>query len=40
MENWQNPKIDYVGGDEVTPGIFNVLGENEKYLKDEQDIIK
>ena len=40
MENWQNPKIDYVGGDEVTPDIFNSLGENEKYLKDEQDIIK
>ena len=40
MANWQNPKIDYVGGDEVTPDIFNSLGENEKYLKDEQDIIK
>ena len=37
---WQEPRSDYVGGDEVTPGIFNCLGENEKYLKDEQDIIK
>ncbi len=37
---WQEPRSNYVGGDEVTPGIFNCLGENEKYLKDEQDIIK
>ena len=40
MVNWHNPKIDYVGGDEVTPGIFNCLVSNEKYLKEEQDIIK
>lgn len=37
---WQEPKIDYAGGDEVVPGIFNGLGENEKYLKTEQDLIK
>ena len=36
----QEPRSDYVGGDEVTTGIFNSLGENEQCLKDEQDIIK
>ncbi len=40
MANWQNPKQDYVGSDEVTPSIFNRLGENQQYLKDEQDKVK
>ena len=32
MPNWTEPKTDYVAGDQVTPKIFNDLGENEKYL--------
>ncbi len=40
MANWQNPKHDYVGSDDVTPNIFNRLGENEQYLKEEQDKVK
>lgn len=37
MSNWNEPKSDYVASDEVLPGIFNELAENEKYLKEVQD---
>jgi len=33
MPEWNDPKSDYVASDQVTPGIFNELAENEKYLK-------
>lgn len=34
MSNWTEPKTDYEKKDHVTPDIFNVLGENEKHLKE------
>ena len=37
MANWNEPKDNYQGGDEVTPEIFNNLAANEKYLKGEKD---
>jgi len=29
---WVDPKSDYIASDQVTPTVFNTLGENEKYL--------
>jgi hypothetical protein len=37
MAVWNEPKNNYTIGDEVTPGIFNELAENERYLKETQD---
>lgn len=34
MSNWKTPKIDYHAGSQVTPDIFNTLGENERYLQE------
>lgn len=34
MANWKEPKIDYKAEDQVTPSIFNTLGENERYLQE------
>ena len=34
MANWKEPKIDYKPTDQVVPSIFNVLGENERYLQE------
>ena len=31
-KEWVEPKTNYVAGDQVTPTIFNNLGENAKYL--------
>lgn len=33
MAEWKEPKIDYTAEAQVTPSIFNTLGENEVYLK-------
>jgi hypothetical protein len=38
MAVWNEPKSNYVAGDEVTPDIFNGLAENEKYLKEQTDL--
>lgn len=34
MANWKEPRIDYKPTDQVVPSIFNVLGENERYLQE------
>lgn len=34
MANWNEPRIDYKPSDQVVPSIFNVLGENERYLQE------
>lgn len=34
MATWKNPKVDYNVGSQVTPDIFNTLGENENYLNE------
>jgi len=38
MAVWNEPKSNYVAGDEVLPEIFNELAENEKYLKEQSDL--
>lgn len=37
---WVEPRIDYVAGSQVTPSIFNNLGENEKYLNEKKCTIE
>lgn len=37
MATWNEPKSNYIASDEVKPSIFNVLAENEKYLKETQN---
>lgn len=34
MATWTNPKNDYKAEDQVTPSIFNILAENERYLNE------
>lgn len=34
MATWREPRIDYRASSQVTPSIFNNLGENEQYLRD------
>lgn len=34
MTEWKEPKTDYTAEDQVTPDIFNGLGENAKHLKE------
>lgn len=34
MANWKEPRIDYKATDQVVPSIFNILGENERYLQE------
>lgn len=34
MATWNTPKSNYGPGDQVTPSIFNTLGENEEYLNE------
>ena len=34
MSTWKEPRSDYTTENQVTPEIFNVLGENEKHLKE------
>lgn len=34
MSSWKEPRSDYTKENQVTPEIFNVLGENEKHLKE------
>lgn len=34
MLEWNEPKYDYKAADQVVPEIFNVLGKNEKHLKE------
>ena len=34
MATWVEPKNNYKAEDQVLPTIFNVLAENERYLKE------
>jgi len=34
MADWKEPKVDYKAEDQVTPDIFNTLGQNEIHLKE------
>lgn len=34
MSSWKEPRSDYTKESQVTPEIFNTLGENEKYLNE------
>lgn len=34
MTDWKEPKTDYKAEDQVTPDIFNGLGNNAKHLKE------
>lgn len=36
MAEWKEPKIDYTAEAQVTPSIFNTLGENERYLQEKK----
>ena len=36
MAEWKEPKTDYTAEAQVTPSIFNTLGENERYLKEKK----
>ncbi len=38
MATYNEPKSNYNATDEVVPGIFNELAENEKYLKEQVDL--
>lgn len=34
MAEWTEPKTNYTAGSQVTPGIFNGINENQKYLNE------
>lgn len=34
MSLWKEPRSDFTKESQVTPEIFNTLGENEKYLNE------
>ena len=36
MAEWIEPKTDYTAEAQVTPSIFNTLGENERYLQEKK----
>ena len=36
MAEWTEPKTDYTAAAQVTPSIFNTLGENERYLQEKK----
>ena len=36
MAEWTEPKTDYTAEAQVTPSIFNTLGENERYLQEKK----
>lgn len=36
MAEWKEPKTDYTAEAQVTPSIFNTLGENERYLQEKK----
>ena len=36
MADWREPRSNYTAGSQVTPSIFNVLAENEKYLNEKK----
>lgn len=40
MANWKEPKNDYKAESQVTPDIFNTLGENERYLQEKKITIE
>jgi hypothetical protein len=37
---WVDPRTDYITTSQVTPDIFNTLGENEKYLNERKSTIE
>lgn len=37
---WVDPRTDYEATSQVTPDIFNTLGENEKYLNERKSTIE
>ena len=39
MAEWKTPRNDYTAGSQVTPDIFNTLGENERYLQEVKIVI-